>query len=189
MCIKYVAILMLVILFYFNSAIAQVINLDEGLIEDEGNTAGSLPSLNFVENGNKRYYIGDVFQGNFFRSEQFCRQNGMNLVSISSSQENDFLQRTIIQRSNSSAGLGDEFWTSGTKIPDSRNWIWFTTGRKISYYNWLKGQPESNKNYQCIEAQVTNNQLKWSNKDCWEKYYFICESTKSSDIGPRVEYS
>uniref|UniRef100_A0A6P7H1Q8 Lithostathine-1-like n=1 Tax=Diabrotica virgifera virgifera TaxID=50390 RepID=A0A6P7H1Q8_DIAVI len=113
----------------------------------------------------------------------------MNLVSISSSQENDFLQRTIIQRSNSSAGLGDEFWTSGTKIPDSRNWIWFTTGRKISYYNWLKGQPESNKNYQCIEAQVTNNQLKWSNKDCWEEYYFICESKKSSDIGPRVEYS
>ncbi|XP_072395615.1 C-type lectin mosGCTL-7-like [Diabrotica undecimpunctata] len=194
LCIKFVAILMLVILFYFNSVIAKLINLDEGPIEDKGKLVVPQPVLNFIEYGDKRYYIGDVFQGNFFRSEQFCVQNGMHLVSITSVEENDFLKHTITKRSNSSGtlgNLGEEFWTSGTKIPDSRKWIWFTTGRKISYFNWLKGQPESNKNYQCIEAQVTNDQLQWSNKDCWKEYYFICEAARLPDLWNRsgLEYS
>ncbi|XP_072395617.1 perlucin-like isoform X2 [Diabrotica undecimpunctata] len=174
MCFKFVGVLILVNVFLSNHANAQ--NLDQ--VGDPQ----SQPSLHLITNGNKSFYIGDIFQGNFFRSEQFCRQHGMNLVSISSSEENDFLKSVIVKQGDES----DEFWTSGTKLPDSHKWIWFTTGRTIPYFNWLKGQPDSNKDYQCIQAKITNNLLQWSNKDCWEEYHFICETTRTVVEGTEI---
>ncbi|CAG9832699.1 unnamed protein product [Diabrotica balteata] len=144
----------------------------------------TIPTLNLYHRVNKSYYIGNIFKGNVLHAEQFCRYHDMSLVNIETQEENNFLEEKLLEADSS----GEEFWTSGTKIPDSRKWIWFTTGRKISYFNWLKGQPDSNKNSQCIEAQVTNDQLQWSSKDCWKEYYFICEAARLPDLS-RVEYS
>ncbi|XP_050511757.1 lithostathine-1 isoform X2 [Diabrotica virgifera virgifera] len=174
MCFKFVGVLILVNLFSSYHVDAQII--------DQVGDVQSQPSLHLIVNGSKSYYIGDVFQGNFFRSEQFCRQHGMNLVSIGSSAENDFLKTIIVKEGDGSV----EFWTSGTKLPDSNRWIWFTTGRTITYFNWLQRQPDANKDYQCIQAKIINNLLQWSNKDCWEEYHFICETTRAFREGTGI---
>ncbi|CAH1113041.1 unnamed protein product [Psylliodes chrysocephalus] len=137
-------------------------------------TNQNIPTLPLINYGKKSYYIGTVFKGNFFQSEQFCRYHGMNLVSIMSKEENDFLRQKINEQEESS----QRFWTSGTRIPDNVKWIWFTTGKSLTYLSWDEGQPNNAaKDDECVMMQIKNKQLKWYNRGCWEDYNFMCEVT------------
>lgn len=81
--------------------------------------------------------------------------------------------------------LGDglnHFWISGTKLPDVNEWIWFTTGRHITYFNWNSGEPNNaKKDEYCIEMRVVKRKVKWNDIDCWQDFNFICEFTWTKD--------
>lgn len=92
--------------------------------------------------------------------------------------------------------LGDDienFWISATRfldvnitnectklpIPSTNDWIWFTTGERITYFNWHIGEPNNIYHHGelCVDLKKDNKIWKWVDKTCWDKINFICEYT------------
>ncbi|XP_067646283.1 uncharacterized protein tfc isoform X2 [Eurosta solidaginis] len=127
--------------------------------------------------GEKRYYLGIFFKANWFKAAQYCRYHGMHLVSISSQEENDRLEKHIRD-----FGLGHEhFWTSGTDLADEGNYFWMANGRPITFTNWNAGEPnnfryENGEEENCMELWNRDGKgLKWNDSPCSFETYFVCE--------------
>lgn len=129
--------------------------------------------------GGKSYYVDTVFKTNFFKAMQFCRQQGMQLLSISSREEDkrigNFLKENGIAHRR--------YWTSGTNFGDPNQWIWLSTGQDFTFTNWAPGNP-SYKNLDHAENCVEylswgkpHNGPAWNDIDCMKDFYFICESS------------
>ncbi|KAG5865354.1 hypothetical protein JTB14_037364 [Gonioctena quinquepunctata] len=120
--------------------------------------------------GNKSYYLGNTFKATYLQAAQFCNDVHMDLVSVESKEENTFLY-DLIQKD----GGDDQFWTSGTRLIDGKNFIWLGTAKPIEYTNWQQGEP-SNINEKCLEfLLVRNKDLYWNDRDCTAQLYFVCE--------------
>ncbi|KAJ8975397.1 hypothetical protein NQ317_001937 [Molorchus minor] len=128
------------------------------------------PSFASVHYGRKTYYIESILQANYFQAFQYCRYHGMQLLTISSQAEADFLGRQV-------ENLGKHsFWTSGSKLSDQTNWSWMSTGSQINYTNWHSGEPTM-ENEDCIEMKMYDNGgLKWNDASCSNRNNFICET-------------
>ncbi|XP_018569920.1 perlucin-like [Anoplophora glabripennis] len=148
----------------------------------KGERAPRLPLLEF---DHKSYYLGIIFKGSYFQAEQFCRYHGMQLLSITSAEENDFLGQNVIKM-----GLSTErFWTSGSRLPDGKTWVWMSTGRPFSFNNWFPGEPNNAKEYneQCVETKINKDELKWNDVNCTRQLYFICEISWPTDCYKLLE--
>ncbi|XP_057654301.1 perlucin-like [Diorhabda carinulata] len=133
---------------------------------------------NWFSFAGKTYYVDTVFKANFYKSLQFCRQQGMHLLSINSQQENDRIGK-FIQDSGLSYG---HYWTSASNLAGDNEWVWLSTGQNMRYANWYPGEP-SGKNSQnnsenCVEARhwAQPSGFTWNDIDCLSELYFICES-------------
>ncbi|XP_056637528.1 perlucin-like isoform X2 [Diorhabda sublineata] len=144
-------------------------------------------TLNWFSFAGKTYYVDTVFKANFYKSLQFCRQQGMHLLSINSQQENDRIGKFIQDN-----GLGyGHYWTSATNLVGDNEWVWLSTGQNMRYANWYPGEP-SGKNSQngsenCVEARhwAHPSGFTWNDIDCLTERYFICESIEDcSSNGP-----
>ncbi|KAJ8940564.1 hypothetical protein NQ318_012963 [Aromia moschata] len=136
-------------------------------------------SSNYLNFAGKTYYFGTVFRSNFYRAIQYCRQQGMQLVSIPTQAINDRLGKYIGE-----IGVGNgHFWTSGTNLADVNQWIWLSTGENFVYTNWHPGEPSyknsDNVTENCVEARHFGKGFTWNDLNCFWEAYFICESTSS----------
>ncbi|XP_057654013.1 perlucin-like [Diorhabda carinulata] len=128
---------------------------------------------NLYHHGNKSFYIGNVFKGNFLHSEQFCKYHGMSLATIESQEENDFLESKLIERGVEGVWL----FTSGTRLPNNV-WVWLATGKNIAWTNWKTGEPNNvNSKEECIAVNLINKQMEWYDINCWTEQYFVCQET------------
>lgn len=97
----------------------------------------------------------------------------MELVSVESKEENDKISKYI--RDNN---VGDNWWTSGSRLLDSKNWVWFTRAKSFSYTNWRRGEPWS----WCMRlAHHQVRGLEWISDNCYTKYNVICVSGTGDD--------
>jgi len=131
----------------------------------------------FIRLGNKRYYVGQYFKANWYRSHQFCVSHGMRLASIESKEENVALEKHINE-----IGLGHEhFWTSGTDQAEEGSFVWFGNGKPITFTNWNAGEPnnfkyENGEEEHCLELWNRDGKgLKWNDTPCSFETYFACE--------------
>ncbi|KAJ8975402.1 hypothetical protein NQ317_001942 [Molorchus minor] len=128
------------------------------------------PSFPLVHYGNKSYYIESILQANYFQAFQYCRYHGMQLLTISSQAEHNFLKGQIEKLGRQS------FWTSGSKLSDGTNWSWMSTGNRITYTSWHPGEPTM-VNEDCIEIHIYDNRyLQWNDFICSHRINFICET-------------
>ncbi|CAG9834980.1 unnamed protein product [Diabrotica balteata] len=102
----------------------------------EGNK--NLPG-NLITFGDSQYFIADIFHGCWWEAWAHCKSLNMNLVSIESEQENNFLYQKMKERYGNGPEYG--FWTAGAK--EQNRWVWKNTGRPITYYNWYPNQPDN----------------------------------------------
>ncbi|XP_072396187.1 C-type lectin mosGCTL-7-like isoform X2 [Diabrotica undecimpunctata] len=123
-------------------------------------------------------YIVLLLYANFFKALQFCRQQGMHLLSISSQQENDGIGKFIYDN-----GLAKgHYWTSASDQVGDGQWVWLSTGQNMIYMNWYPGQPSGqnshNTSEHCVEARHWANPsgFTWNDINCLSELYFICES-------------
>ncbi|XP_050517672.1 C-type lectin 37Db-like isoform X1 [Diabrotica virgifera virgifera] len=133
-----------------------------------------IPTLKLYRLGQKSYYLGNIFKANLLQAEQFCRYHGMNLVNIESKEENDFLQKIIIETGMVKDTSGEYIFTSFTRIPDGENYVSLTSGKTLTYFNWHEGQPNGGTE-ECIGLYLEKSEVQWHDVSCWSKYYFICE--------------
>ncbi|KAG5866915.1 hypothetical protein JTB14_001413 [Gonioctena quinquepunctata] len=167
----------LLVFCVFISSVQVYTNGSEVFSDAFANDTGETnPSLQLSHFGKKSYYIGNIFKGNFFHAQQFCRYHGMHLLSIATTEENEFVKEEI----SKSGDGGKSFWTSGTRLPDSQKWIWMSTGKSVVFSSWDNGEPKD-KDKECIEILISNENLVWKNVDCWEDLYFVCESSWPND--------
>ncbi|KAG5877305.1 hypothetical protein JTB14_021100 [Gonioctena quinquepunctata] len=139
----------------------------------------TLPSLGLEKFGGRLYYFETIFKGNYYKATQFCNFHDMELVSIESKSENNFLRKHI----QAFLGSGEyHFWTSGTTMPDD-HWVWLSTGRPILFTNWAPNEPDNaGGNEKCLEVYTTIEALLWNDHGCTEEKYVICETSVPKSI-------
>ncbi|XP_057654302.1 C-type lectin 37Db-like [Diorhabda carinulata] len=142
---------------------------------------------NRFSSGGKSYYVDTVFKTNFFKAMQFCRQQGMQLLSISSREEDNRIGNFLRQN-----GLAHRrYWTSGTNFGDRNQWIWLSTGQDFTFTNWPPGEPSfKNTDHEenCVEYLSwgkPHNGFAWNDIDCMKEFYFICESSNDCSTANR----
>lgn len=138
-------------------------------------------------------------QTSWYKAFQHCRYLGMNLISISSQEENDRIEQQIQDEGNkcSNTELLDfnnlisivfsghddkDFWTSGTKLGNGQTYNWMGNGKLVQYSNWALGQPDNHlwgDEYEnCINIiykKAGRDGLKWNDATCESNFHFICE--------------
>ncbi|XP_055303121.1 C-type lectin 37Da-like [Sitodiplosis mosellana] len=133
----------------------------------------------------KKYYLMTINATNWFKAFQHCRYLGMQLVSISSQEENDRIVKQIQDE-----GHGDkEFWTSATKLNDDKTYYWMGNGELVTYFNWAAGRPDNlllgGVYENCIHIihkwAGDGNAYYWNDATCNRDFHFICEQE-------RIEY-
>ncbi|KAG5900637.1 hypothetical protein JTB14_005914 [Gonioctena quinquepunctata] len=136
---------------------------------------------NWLTFAGKTYYFDTVFKANFYRATQYCRQQGMHLLSISNQHENDRIGKFITDNGLTSG----HFWTSASNLADPpHEWVWLSTGNHMIYTNWYPGEPNGNTNTteNCVEVRYWGSDgFTWNDLRCSAELLFICESTNDCD--------
>ncbi|CAG9858077.1 unnamed protein product [Phyllotreta striolata] len=124
--------------------------------------------LPLIHNGVKSYYLETTLKAEFIKAHRFCISHGMELLAIESKEENDFLDKTLLDKGIRALMLG------------GADWAWLNTGKKITYFNWISDQPDDYQhNENCLHVQQRNiygkQILKWNDLFCGDQLNFICE--------------
>ncbi|XP_018573082.1 macrophage mannose receptor 1 [Anoplophora glabripennis] len=122
---------------------------------------------------NKSYFLGRYFKGTFQEALQICKMMHMDLVSVTSKEENDRIYKYIRDTNG-----GDIFWTSGSRMIDGTTWVWMSLAQVIDYTNWYTGQPDSPVDH-CLNLSFQKDKgLFWTDAACVLRYAYICEKPR-----------
>ncbi|XP_065340154.1 galactose-specific lectin nattectin-like [Cloeon dipterum] len=141
--------------------------------------AGTTPSLattarysnfgTYFSNG-WRYYEASTIPLPWSAAKYECRRKGMNLVSIETREEDEFIrQHLFVNYPN------EHFWTSGNDVFQEGYYYWDSTGNAVGpYRNWAPNHPVASTLYNCI-VYSRGADLRWAIASCSDQYRFICE--------------
>lgn len=110
---------------------------------------------------------------NWFLAYQYCRNHGMELLTLSDSTQTQLLNRYL---ETNVKYKHDVFWTSGNTL-GSEDWFWMTTGQPFneSFNHWISGSsPLTKADTLCM---ITKGG-KWDTANCYESNNFICQLTR-----------
>ncbi|CAH1286560.1 unnamed protein product [Diabrotica balteata] len=106
---------------------------------------------------------------------QYCKLHNMDLVSVETEAENDFLYETM----KLLFGGDDEyrFWSSGSTFADDK-WVWMGTGLPIKYFKWMPKQPDNARdNEKCLEIRYNpHDGILWNDEYQNKDLHVVCES-------------
>ncbi|KAG5885030.1 hypothetical protein JTB14_018626 [Gonioctena quinquepunctata] len=135
------------------------------------------PSIGLLQFEDKKYFFPRSFKANYMQAIQFCKMIKMELVTISSEEENSRISKYI--RDTNGA---ENWWTSGSRLLDGKTWLWMTRGTAVEYTNWLPGQP-GNGNQLCLQlVHQKDKGLFWNDNFCNNQYNIICERSSTDPI-------
>ncbi|KAF4519493.1 hypothetical protein B566_EDAN010102 [Ephemera danica] len=125
-----------------------------------------------------KYYYYDKSVLSYFDALQFCRFNGMDLISIETQQEQDAVNVFLKSKGLSGAWV----ITSGNKIGSRCEYEW-ENGDTLSYKplpftNWLPGEPATRTLEDCLMLVLD----KWLDVYCTAVTYFMCEVNSAQTI-------
>merc|ERR1719403_323168 len=109
-----------------------------------------------------------------------CKKLGGNLATIVSGSENAKIFSMI------SKSKIDVAWFGYNDIAVEGHWVW--VGRKTSYANWHKGEPNNLGNEDC-GSMIRNWNGQWNDYSCNNKYASICEIPTSVSVPKEEEAS
>ncbi|KAH1025203.1 lectin subunit alpha-like isoform X1 [Dendroctonus ponderosae] len=104
-----------------------------------------------------------------------CQQNGMNLVSIKSAEEQDALAKAL-SFYGSPGDSHNRYWTAGRRF-GRNSFVWFTDGEPLVYNNFAHGEPNNLKGAEgCIEfVNYSKKTSKWNDIACSKKAGYVCQ--------------
>ncbi|XP_072394099.1 macrophage mannose receptor 1-like [Diabrotica undecimpunctata] len=167
---------------------ASYLNNRESTWDDLMTQSSISANIGLLHFGQKKYYFAKYITGSFMQALEFCKIINMQLVSIKDKEENDRLSK-YIRDTNS----GKHWWSSGSRLLDGKNWVWFTKGTPVDFTNWDFNQPNSN-DQMCLKLVHSNeNGIKWADEYCTATNRIICESNDDGDIdydsyNPSIRY-
>ncbi|CAG9840997.1 unnamed protein product [Diabrotica balteata] len=145
------------------------------------------PQLKFERNGDTLYYFGYTSKGTWLQALQHCKSLGMDLVSIESQEENDFLYERMKENLGKWGG-NYRFWSSGIRM-DTGDFIWMRTGHPVDFINWLEplnlGQ-ELLYPYGVELIYGNRDGLKWNVEIIDTERYALCEVNLTQSVESEV---
>jgi len=131
------------------------------------------------------YYISPN-KDNWYGANNFCRANGLRLVTVLTPTEDALLDQLMQQFSTQVSTTRDVlwkngYWTSGNNLANNSVWVWASTGTPITWFDWFPDQPSNYQGTQnCIVAWTyipfDQNAIKWDDIGCMTPLNFICEA-------------
>ncbi|KAI8119980.1 hypothetical protein FF38_00759 [Lucilia cuprina] len=123
--------------------------------------------------GEKNYRVVTYEKVNWYRAYQLCALAGMQLASIESESEAKALSEFLFANSL----LFNNYWLAGNNLANRGEYVWLSSGNRLSYTKWADNQPGTLAN-RCIR---TNAELKWITEPCSNANYYICSSPTVPD--------
>ncbi|XP_061507568.1 C-type lectin 37Da [Anopheles gambiae] len=134
----------------------------------------------------KSYYLGTTFRLNWHKAAAFCRSQGLFLVSINSQSQLDEVIEYVNKSGFFNANESNlQLWTSGNDLGEKNQFLWTSTGERITFNQWTQGEPNhaqvGNCTVEhCVVLQHYQNGLgatySFDDRACEWQYYFMCES-------------
>ncbi|CAB3379453.1 Hypothetical predicted protein [Cloeon dipterum] len=135
----------------------------------------SIKKSDLIEYSTGTYYISKSFERtNWYMANLFCKNNGMELASVETKEESDFLISMF-------GGSTDKFWLSGTDLGYENYFYWIGVGILIDPFWYFEvGQPDNaNNNENCVQyfvhPDISDATYKWNDANCEEAERFVCE--------------
>ncbi|XP_019931003.2 C-type lectin 37Da [Aedes albopictus] len=127
----------------------------------------------------KEYEIPNI-KANWYKASEICNYFGMQLVTITSRDENDAVAR-FVQRSDKFSDVACSFWIGGNDLAEEGTFSWMPNGQLVRYANWTPGEPNNHNGtehcMQIVYEPRREQRWTWNDNKCRTKYmYFICES-------------
>lgn len=109
---------------------------------------------------------------------KFCEQQGGHLVTITSQEEQSFIEELLTSSTNA------RIWAGGTDVYQNKTWNWVTRER-FDYTNWSESHSDSDTKYHLV---LNKNTGKWDDTtsdtsiNTYSAYSFICEYEIKDDV-------
>uniref|UniRef100_A0A1Q3EXT6 Putative galactose-specific c-type lectin n=1 Tax=Culex tarsalis TaxID=7177 RepID=A0A1Q3EXT6_CULTA len=130
----------------------------------------------------KAEFVIPNFKTNWFKAMEYCHYLGLKLTRILSADDQLRIEATI---NGTDKGVDTQFWTGGNDLGDRRNFHWYSTGRRITWFNWFDAENSyGSESYyadsgrgKCIylSYKKSDGQWKWGLGSYDENRYFVCE--------------
>jgi len=132
--------------------------------------------LSPVPKFHKTYFVS-TFGLDWFDALEFCRGHNLQLLSIESSTEQIYLRTHLTPLLV--GGPGDYTWyTSGTDLGQEGRFRWTSSGKPLSFSNWLSGQPDNGGTGQHCLVLSGIGPIGWADEACNRGFGFICERSE-----------
>ncbi|XP_062595249.1 collectin-12-like [Saccostrea cucullata] len=95
----------------------------------------------------------------------FCRLQKATLVRIENKEENEWLVKTFSR---------EELWLDLNDLSVEGRWWFFSTGKPVTYTNWMPRQPDSVGEDYAQMNYPGHKRGQWN--ECEHKLRFICET-------------
>lgn len=114
---------------------------------------------------------------NWHTARSYCQSNGYDLVTISSSSEEDWLHQEEQRR-----GADSQWWIGYNDLGIEGTWLW-ANNEPPGYTHWSANEPNNSGNEDC--AVDGWNVYDWNDANCGSTFWFICEkpSLSTSNTG------
>merc|ERR1711963_1188173 len=108
----------------------------------------------------------------FTEAEGLCNQLGMDLVSISTIEENEFINQLAHDNN-----IVDYWWYPWIGLKkdgiDDSQWAWMNSSSSVAYTNWHSSEP--NGDGDCARISYIPDGGTWFDGPCTESRPFVCE--------------
>ena len=107
-------------------------------------------------------------------ASDYCGRNGSYLIEITSDEERDFVNETILSNYN-----GKEFWIGATYRACDFMYKYRRTGEDVPKDYWAPGQPGILQE-DCVQMALSNGDVEFYDEDCCYlslSIYFVCEKS------------
>lgn len=122
----------------------------------------------------ERIVLLSISSADWSVANDFCRINGMELLTINNEEENRQVAAFTDKYSSYCTWLG-------AKRLGTKPFLWNATGLALHYTNWAAEEPKSGDSQeQCILMAEANRE--WRTAECNERHFFICQEKKNPDI-------
>ncbi|KAH8271730.1 hypothetical protein KR044_002940, partial [Drosophila immigrans] len=118
--------------------------------------------------GSKYYYIEETEEVNWFGALHKCVLIGGHLVSFKNVGEFNAVKVKLQSKKH--------YWIDINELAKQGEYISVATGRKATYYNWMAGEPNNQKNAEhCGQLYFHKNAHLMNDGNCGNKCFYICE--------------
>lgn len=119
---------------------------------------------------------------NWFTASEICRSTGMQMLTLRTEEETDQIYELAKKYKPRSS-----FWVAATDLGREGDFVWSTTGMKLTTARWSVNQPDNNGDQEhCVEITYRWNDTVpvWNDVPCNHNYPYFCEAT--STVNPTV---